>query len=699
VLSDDDAVEVVYRDELTWAESRLRQGMSVLIECDKQLTLYLYKAICARLRRQATQQVRCSLISGHHPPAEDEAGGRPRGTLTQRVLLQLQDAVLSGDDGHVVVLPHLDVLTTTTRTGLTAEAREAAAILYENPAITFLGFKDPAFEIPKVIQEVFPARCSCMGISRERLPRILLQQEARKLAVDTINPYHLCTYLSGSNAIRARQILSHLQDREDYDPAAPESARSILHDIRRMTAIGDVELPSVDLDEDIGGYEPVKQKIQAEILDLLAQRQSADPETARHIDEIVPKGIILHGPPGTGKTFFAKAIATALDATITIVSGPELKSRWEGESEASLRRIFARARRAAPSIIVFDELDSFAGARGTYTGSGVEHSMVNQLLAEMDGFRKDELVFVIGTTNFVEALDGSLLRPGRFELSIQVPYPNERDRRDILEMYRQKFHLNIDERGLTELVRLTGGYVDTVRGIRYSGDHLYAVMRALKRAALRRGDLRSPIDHTDLVAALDQRSQARVTLNPAEEQTVAIHEAGHAIAAYILPDCPPIEKISIATGNTETLGYVMQSVKDRRYITTRKELLDDVCVLLAGREAEEMVLGDISVGAWNDLQQATEVCRLMVEELGMSNIGPRSFRSSQDSTVDRSTRSILSNQIAYQIDAEINRLLDEARRRAADLLRSHRHQLNILVQRLLDEKTADINTMDEIFGR
>ena len=130
------------------------------------------------------------------------------------------------------------------------------------------------------------------------------------------------------------------------------------------------------------------------------------------IEELIPKGMIFEGPPGTGKTYFAKAIATAIDATAIVVSGPELKSKWVGESEANLRNIFTRARRSAPSIIIFDELDSFAHRRGSYTGSGVEHSMVNQLLTEMDGFRSEELVFIIGTTNFVEALDDALLRPG-----------------------------------------------------------------------------------------------------------------------------------------------------------------------------------------------------------------------------------------------------------------------------------------------
>ena len=698
-LTDDDAVEAAYRDDLDWVEGRLRQRMSVLIACDKQLTLYLYKALRGRLKRRGAQKIRCALISGHMPPPEEGELAGPRGTLTQRVLQQLQDAIFGGDSDRIVVLPHLDVLTTTTRSGLTAETREAAAILYENPALTFLGFQDPSFEIPKVIADVFPARRTVMGITRARLPHLVLQREARKLATERFNPYTLYKYLSGTNAVRARQILSHFQDRIDHDPSAPDGARRILAEIRQMTATGDVELPQVDLEGDIGGYQAVKDKLTAELLSLLQQRVSAGAEEARTIDEIVPKGIILHGPPGTGKTFFAKAIATALNATISIVSGPELKSRWVGESEANLRRVFANARRAAPSIIVFDELDSFASARGTYTGSGVEHSMVNQLLTEMDGFRSDELVFVVGTTNFASSLDSALLRPGRFELSIEIPYPNEADRREILSLYRGKFALNLSDSQLDEMARMTAGFVDTERGVRFSGDHLYAVMRALKREVLRRGQPGSPISTEDLTAALGRRSQERVTLTAEEERTVAIHEAGHAVVAYLLPKCPTIEKVSIATGDSDTLGFVMQSVKERRYITTHDELLEDICVLLAGREAEALVLGDVSVGAYNDLQRATEICRAMVEDLGMSNLGPRSFRAAEGAGVTGGgVRVGISNQTAERIDAEINRLLDEARRRAAELLRANRAPLNALIQRLLEDKSADLSTMADIFG-
>ena len=161
------------------------------------------------------------------------------------------------------------------------------------------------------------------------------------------------------------------------------------------------------------------------------------------------------------------AIATSIDATAIVVSGPELKSKWVGESEGNLRNIFTRARKSAPSIIIFDEIDSFAHRRGSYTSSGVEHSMVNQLLTEMDGFRKEELVFIIATTNFVEALDDALLRPGRFELKIKIPYPKEKDRRAILEIYAKKFGLELSDELFEYLVRKTGGHVNPERGVRF----------------------------------------------------------------------------------------------------------------------------------------------------------------------------------------------------------------------------------------
>lgn len=694
-LTQDAAIEAVYGDDLDWIQNKLTQGLSVLVECDKQLTLYLYRAMRARLRN-AAGGFRLQLLSGHADGTETA-----NMTVMQRTLRQLQTAVFGGDHNTILVLPHLDVLTTTTQSGLSMETREAAVLLYENPDAVFLAFKDASFELPKVIENLFPVKRSLIGLPRESLPKMITQREARKLAQSEFDAYSLYKYVSGLNAIRLREVLGHFSNRLDFDPAHPEQLEEIYTDIRRMTVEGECELPQVNLDEDIGGYTEVKDKIKSEILSLLtAKEKLTDPEEIKRVEEIVPKGMIFHGPPGTGKTFFAKAMATSLNATIFIVSGPEMKSKWVGESEENLRKVFAQARKAAPSIIVFDELDSFAGARGSYGTSGVEHSMVNQLLTEMDGFRKEELVFVIGTTNFMTSLDSALLRPGRFELGIEIPYPKDEDRKAIVDIYRKSFKLDMTDEMRDYLVERTAGFVDPERGIRFSGDHMYAVMRALKREELREAGL--TVGKKDIDKAIGTRKGDKVELTAEEEKIIAAHEGGHAILAYVLPDCPTIEKITIATGEDETLGYVMQAVKKNKYITTENELLDDICVLMGGRVAEDMFFTDVSMGAYNDLQRATEIARMMVEDVGMSpDIGVRTFPQTQQQGAVSSigaTRVNISEETAKSIDDAISHILQTQYERAQTLLQQYEPELQALQTKLLAEKTTGLKALKEIFG-
>ena len=695
-LSDQDAVEAVFGCELDRIEEKVLLGLSVLVECDKQLTFYLYRALRGRMRRRpAGSSRRLRLVSGHGAPPDGQERLAANQTFMQRMLGQLRDAVLAGEPDDVIVLPHLDVLATTTRSGLGAEVREAAAVMYENPDAVFVGFRDPSFELPRAITNVFPVRVALVGIPRDRLPAIVLQREARKLALDHFNPFTLYKYVSGLNPVRCRQVLGHFGGRVDFDPANPATADAIYREIRELTVLGDLEMPRVDLDRDVGGYPEIKAQLRLEVLDLLdIKDRSTDPEAIRHIEELVPKGLVLFGPPGTGKTYLAKAIATSLNATISVVSGPELKSRWVGDSEENLRRVFSQARRAAPSVIVFDELDSFASARGTYTGSGVEHSMVNQLLTEMDGFRKDELVFVIGTTNFPEALDPALLRPGRFELQVEIPYPDAEDRREILRIYRDRFDLALSEDLLERLVESTGGTVDAERGIRFSGDHLYAICRTLKREAIRTGAT-GPVARAALDHALTLIKGPGAALTPEEERTLAVHESGHALLAYVLPYCPTIERITIATGDADVLGYVSQAVRRNRYVVTRREMLDDIAVLMGGRLSEELTLGDVSGGAQNDLVRATELARIMVEELGMSDrIGVRSFAMGERDA----RRRPVADTTAEAVDQEITRVLDEQVVRARELLTEHRAALDRMISELVARRTLGVADVAAVFG-
>src|SRR5215213_9809144 len=442
-----EAVEAAYSQELAEVASKLIRGLPTLIECDKELAPYLFMNVRTRLRDAKLQ---CIYLDGRQ--RDPQAGAMPMG-LIGTMIAQLRDAVRGAVERRVVVLPHLDLLTTS-QGGLTGEAREVIPLLYENPELVWLGFKDPSFPLPKVIENLFPHWLSILGISRNRLRHLVTQGESRKFGKE-FSPWQLYKYVSGVNAVRLRRLLSTLEG-EDY-PADPKRAYAQL---RQATLSGHMEIPSVDLEKDIGGYDKVKQKLKAEILNTLQKRDRAtDPDEVTRLEELIPRGMIFWGPPGTGKTYFAKAIAASIGAAITIVSGPELKSKWVGESEENLRQIFHKARQSAPSIIVFDEIDSFATARGTYTGSGVEHSMVNQLLTEMDGFHKDELVFVVGTTNFAESLDPALLRPGRFEFHLHIPYPEPDARRDILSIYNKKMNLAMTDEALAFAVKRSGDWV------------------------------------------------------------------------------------------------------------------------------------------------------------------------------------------------------------------------------------------------
>ncbi|MEK7484399.1 MAG: AAA family ATPase, partial [Planctomycetota bacterium] len=597
-LSLEQAVENVCREELRWIYHKLSQKISVLVECDKQLSIFLYKILRSRFGSENAygEKVSFQVISGR-------AGKHPGGIMGNMVL-ELAETIQSGVSNNILVFFHLDILTSSGNT-LTAETKEVIAWLYENPNLTFLAFKDPSFELPKVLQDLFSAKKSIVGLPRASLPRIILQREAKKFGLDEFNPYLLYKYVSGLNPVRFRQILSLFADKyNDFHPQHPETMQDIFRELRELT-LGNLEIPIVDLWKDIGGYQKIKEQLHQEILLLLEKKETWENEKdIEELEALLPRGIIFTGPPGTGKTYFAKAMATALNATITIVSGPELKSKWVGESEENLRRIFSQARKAAPSIIVFDEIDSFCTTRGTYLGSGVEHSMVNQLLTEMDGFRKEELVFVVGTTNFIESIDPALLRPGRFEYVLEIPYPKEEDRRAILEIYNQKFKLALSESDLNYLQKRTNGFVNFARKVRFSGDHLYAIMRALKRMKLREGDS-FKITEKALQEAIRRKGNKR-KLTPEEEHSTAVHEAGHALIACLLRDAPEIEKVTISSEEDDLYLGAVFFEEHKKFDIMRSEILDHIAVSLGGRTAELLLLEDISAGAQNDLEIATE---------------------------------------------------------------------------------------------
>ncbi|MEZ4452211.1 MAG: AAA family ATPase [Nannocystaceae bacterium] len=685
----EDAVELACADDVTFIDERLRRGMSVLVECDKELSLYLYLALRGRLRRGGSGRDKAPqivIVDGRPRDAEDEA----RSALG-RMLAQLTAAIRGSVERTIIVLLHLDVLTTT-HTSLTMEAREAIPLLYENPEAVLLGFRDPSFTLPRVIEGVFAVRREIVGIPRGSLPKIVTQREARAIDAKEFDPFALYKYVSGCNPVRLRRLLGGVGLRREALPGRSQ-ASAVYRELRRQTVSEDVELPNVDLERDIGGYGEVKQRLREELLDLLIRRERLATEAEiQSLEGLLPRGIIFYGPPGTGKTYFAKAMATAMDATVIIVSGPELKSKWVGESEENLRQVFRRARASAPAVIVFDEIDAFAHARGTYEGSGVEHSMVNQLLTEMDGFRGNETVFVVGTTNFLQSLDGALLRPGRFEFLIEIPAPKPEDRRAIIDIYDRKLELGLSQELREHLVRRTEGLAEREQGLPYTGDHLYAVCRALKRQAIRTGEARFSAD--DIDRALQRKTRAAVVLSAAEERVVAYHEAGHALLAMLIEHATPPERISIAADLEGALGYVLRAARTRPYAVTAADMRADICVGLGGHCAEHLVFGEVSIGAHTDLQQVNRIAQAMVEEYGMGS------RAGVRVVVDEGPRlpPRISERRREALDDEIAAILEHEYARAREVLEGNRALLDALAALLLERKVLDRAALRALTG-
>lgn len=479
---------------------------------------------------------------------------------------------------------------------------------------------------------------------------------------------------------RGRVIQSYRENKPLQDiPVTPDQAAAVVREKIR-TKPWDMTFA------DIGGYREVKARLQDEILSVLkAARGMSRPERLA-TEKLIPKGIIFEGPPGTGKTMFAKALANELDATVSVVNGPELKTGLVGETEAHIRRLFEEARKNAPSVIVFDELDSIASARELSAG-GSERATVNQLLTEMDGIGQRGLVFVVATTNFAKLLDRALKRPGRFEYVINIPYPDQEARREILSIYNGKYRLGLGGEAIEHLLFRTDNWVDPEAGIRFSGDHIEAICRGIARRKLMDRSWKPTTDNLDRVVA--QRTKKPLELSPAELAVVATHEAGHATVSMNIEGARPIKRISIASEYDGSLGYVLHEDMPNKFVQNRDELCAEICVLLAGRIAEKKLLGKVATGGANDLEKATLIATHLAATLGMDEeIGSRMVlhpmvhgRKAADST---------SPELLRKVETAVDRILHEQEERAATCLDEKWDEYNALREQLMDRKVVEL---------
>jgi transitional endoplasmic reticulum ATPase len=470
-LSDRQAVLVAHAAEIDQAASYLDGGLSVLIRCEKLLVEHLASEVGARSGR-AVRQVRAGTPGGSGGSDFMGAGGGRRADL----MTALQQAIAEAGSGDVIAVPHLDLLAGGSDATLTGEARELTDLLYERSERIILAFTDPSLVIPEVLANRFAIRLAVDILPRAAratdgsaipIGRALVTKDEAAL-FEGFDEVSLYKHVAGMNAVRLRHGLRFAFHQHTAGGGGRPSFADLLQQLRVFKArtSSAFEVPNVPL-EAIGGYEDVKAELgrALKIIGGAAGDEQQLPDHLRH--DLVPRGFIFHGPPGTGKTLFAKAIASQLDATILVVSGPEITDMYVGESERKLRDLFAEARRNAPAVLVFDEFDSIAAKRTGRDdgGSRAGNAIVAQLLTELDGFRPEVPVLIIGTTNRIDIVDDALLRPSRFR-PIKIDLPDEQARRAIAKVHADRFEIHHSDLLLDAIAAATEGMNgDEIRSI------------------------------------------------------------------------------------------------------------------------------------------------------------------------------------------------------------------------------------------
>lgn len=441
---------------------------------------------------------------------------------------------------------------------------------------------------------------------------------------------------------------------------------------------------------DVAGAEEAKQELM-ETIDFLR-----DPARIQRLGGRMPKGVLLTGAPGTGKTLLARAVAGESNVPFFNISGAEFIELFVGVGAARVRDLFEQARQKAPCIIFIDELDAIGRARGgpvVMGGHDEREQTLNQLLTEMDGFDPSSGVVVMAATNRPEILDKALLRSGRFDRQIIVDKPGLEDRVAILKLHAKAITLANDV-DLRIIAQRTPGFVGADLANITNEAAILAVRGDQDSVTLQ--NFETAIDR--VVAGPEKKSRV---LSEAEKRRVAYHESGHAVVAKYVPTGEPVHKISIIPHGGAALGYTLQLPVEEKFLSTEQELKDRIAILLGGRVAEETVLGDMSSGAQNDLEKASEMARAMVCELGMSRkLGPLTYGKRQKlqflPTEGMEERNF-SDDTASLIDTEVRELVEEGYRRAKDILASHRVVLDVLAKHLQEREVLNGEEVVRIF--
>ena len=432
---------------------------------------------------------------------------------------------------------------------------------------------------------------------------------------------------------------------------------------------------------DVAGVDEAKQEL-VEVIEFLKT-----PAKFTELGGRIPKGILLVGPPGTGKTMLAKAVAGESGVPFFSISGSEFVEMFVGMGAARVRDLFEQAKQKAPCIIFIDELDALGKARGfgAVGGHDEREQTLNQLLVEMDGFDTRVGVILMAATNRPEILDPALLRPGRFDRHILVDRPDKVGRKEILQVHMKKIKSGPDV-DLEILANMTPGMVGADLANLVNEAALLAVRRNKKEVSM--SEFSEAVER--IVAGLEKKNRL---INPMERKTVAYHEMGHALVALSLPGTDPVHKVSIIPRGISALGYTMQVPTEDRFLMRKTELLNKIASLLGGRAAEEIIFGDISTGAHSDLSRATDIAKSMIREYGMSAKLGQVYLSPEKRPqfMDLGMREggDYSEATAEMIDQEIREIISSEYTRALDILKSKKDILEKGAQLLLEKEKID----------